>query len=137
MTFDQICCILVWQQLQYLRGQRLTRQKTVKDCGQAGSALAEMCGPMTPVDLSGWFTRLFPGYSTGQDWENFKLGYLSGLWSGAEELAAPVYVADTNPNEHRNTDAVGFMTLAFVTTPKSSKLELLDRYIEVMPDQAY
>jgi len=103
----------------------------------AGAAIASMYGPVTPVELSEWFTMLFPGYSSGQDWENFKLGYMTGLWGDAEELAAPVFVVDTNPDEHRKTDAVGFMTLAFITTRESgSRLELLDRYTEIMPDQA-
>ncbi len=103
----------------------------------AGAAIASMYGPITPVELSNWFTKLFPGYSSGQDWENFKLGYMTGLWNEAEELAAPVYVADTNPDEHRKTDAVGFMTLAYITTRDGgSKLELLDRYTEIMPDEA-
>lgn len=119
----------------------MAREKTKREITQAtgfqeaGAALAEMYGTMSPVTLSEWFGRLFPGYSTGQDWESFKLGYMTSLWSGAEELAAPVYVADTNPDEHRGTDAVGFMTLAYITG-KDGKLELLDRYTELMADQA-
>ncbi len=119
----------------------MAREKVRKDITEttgfqeAGAAIAAMYGAMSPVRLSNWFTKLFPGYSTGQDWESFKLGYMSGLWNGAEELAAPVYVADTNPDEHRSTDAVGFMTLAYITG-KSGKLELLDRYTELMPEQA-
>jgi hypothetical protein len=103
----------------------------------AGAAIASMYGAIAPVELSNWFTQLFPGYSSGQDWENFKLGYMTGLWSDAEELAAPVFVADTNPDEHRITDAVGFMTLAYITTREGgNKLELLDRHNELMPGQA-
>jgi hypothetical protein len=98
---------------------------------EAGVAIASMYGSMAPERLSEWFTVLFPNYSTGQDWETFKLAYMSALWSDAHELASPVYVADTNPDEHRSTDAVGFMTLAYITT-KDGKLELLDQYSEVM-----
>lgn len=97
----------------------------------AGAALASMYGSMTPEALSQWFTTLFPTYSTGQDWENFKLAYMTALWNNAEELASPVFVADTNPDEHRSTDAVGFMTLAYITTGKGS-LDLLDQYSEIM-----
>ena len=97
---------------------------------QAGAAIATMYGSVTPARLSEYFSTLFPAYSTGKDWEDFKLGYMSKLWSRAEELTSPVFVADTNPNEHRATDAVGFITLAYVTTRKG-KLELLDQYSEV------
>lgn len=109
--------------------QRTKKQTT--SFQDAGAAIATMYGTMPPAELSEWFTKLFPGYSTGQDWENFKLGYMGGLWQDAEELASPVFVADTNPNEHRSTDAVGFMTLAFITT-RSGKLELLDQHSEVL-----
>lgn len=117
--------------------EKATRKaEKINSIHDTGAAIASMYGPIAPVELSDWFTRLFPGYTNGQDWENFKLGYMTGLWADAEELAAPVYVADTNPDEHRKTDAVGFMTLAYITTRGSgSKLELLDRYTEIMPDQ--
>jgi len=125
-----------------MEGKKVAKDNTIKqtEAGSSiqdvGAAIAGMYGTISPVDLSDWFTRLFPGYSSGKDWDNFKLGYMTGLWSGAEELAAPVFVADTNPDEHRSTDAVGFMTLAYVSTRRSGKLELLDRHTEIMPDQA-
>jgi len=104
--------------------------KQESDYQQAGAAIATMYGSVTPAELSRYFTTLFPAYSTSRNWEEFKLGYMSKLWSGAEELASPVFVADTNPEEHRATDAVGFLTLAYVTTP-GGELELLDQYSEL------
>jgi hypothetical protein len=123
------------------KGIEVARAKKIKNITEtagfqkAGSSIASMYGPMSSAALSDWFAKLFPGYSTGQEWESFKLGYIAGLWNGAEELAAPVFVADTNPDEHRSTDAVSFITLAYITDNKG-KLELLDQHTESMSDQA-
>jgi len=110
--------------------EEITSKQQESDYQEAGAAIATMFGSITPAELSQYFTTLFPAYSTTRNWEEFKLGYMSKLWSGAEELASPVFVADTNPNEHRATDAVGFLTLAYVTTPRG-ELELLDQYSEL------
>src|SRR3954447_1708620 len=65
--------------------------KQESDYQQAGAAIATMYGSVTPAELSRYFTTLFPAYSTSRNWEEFKLGYMSKLWSGAEELASPVF----------------------------------------------
>jgi hypothetical protein len=97
----------------------------------AGSIVASMQGVTNPGRLREWFFMLFPGRSTEQDWENFKVGYMRGLWETAQELAVPVELPGAL-NIFEKLTASGFMTLAYISG-HAAGLELLDVYCELQP----